>query len=194
MHGPLRTFTSTQGRDIVDLFGSMVVCPAQGGFGMKKMAIFIIFLSLVSCNFSAEKQVKISNYSSYDVSFQLKGYNAGAHTLAAGKSDTFKSEMSLLSFTASPPRVSFRENSEFEWEFYNNPEIVLKVNNKSSEDVELSALGCIENEPLILPATGLIEDIIYTSQPEFTASVDKFPVHTTFRFDELENTIYLTIR
>jgi hypothetical protein len=161
---------------------------------MKKAIIFILFLPLVSCGFSAQQYVKITNNSSYEVSFQLKGYDAGIHTLDAGKSDTFKSEMSLLSFTVTPPRVSFRENSEFDWEFYNTPEIILKVNNMFGGPVELSALGCIENEPLSLASGGTTEEVIYALHPEFTATTNKFPLKTDFLYYEEENTIYLVIQ
>jgi hypothetical protein len=161
---------------------------------MKKTGLFVIFpFLLFSCDFSAQKYVKISNNSLYEVTFRLKGYNGGTYTLPPGESDDFKPEMSLESFTASPSRVSFRENSEVEWEFYDTLPITLNIHNTLLVPVELSARGGIDNEPLtILP--GLTEDIpIYTFLPEFTARVDKFPVDTNFVFDESENAIYLRL-
>jgi hypothetical protein len=161
------------------------------GINMKKVLFICFFLALLfSCG--SQNYIRISNNSAYDVSFQLKGYNGGTYVLLPGEFDDFKPEMYLESFEASPPRVSFRENDEFDWEFYNNPEIALKINNMLSETVELSALGCMENEPLMIDS-GLSEYVIYTSKPDFKATINEFPVDASFLWDEPENSIYLTI-
>jgi hypothetical protein len=134
---------------------------------MKKLFLVMPLLAflLVSCSF--EPDATIINNSGYTVTFTVPN---GTFTLGPTKSMDAKKHENLSVSNFTPKKVSYNISGTI-GEFTNGPEIDLYVINLLNQNVELSAGGYIEDEPLsiLISASGTTGKKIYTSSPVFTA-------------------------
>jgi len=142
----------------------------------------LVAIAFISCN---DKPYQAINNSDYDVTFVINRNNGSSreYTLKSKASDNYYYELKLKSFSATPPRVY--SNNDYETlEFFNIPARQIKIINNIDRVVMLSALGCIDNEPVTIPANSEIEETIFSNSPIFNGvTVDGFPIKHTISLD-----------
>jgi len=151
---------------------------------MKKMAVFMVVLALLvmGCD-SFNEKTKVTNDSDYDVTFTFNHFKEKPYTLKSHTSDYYDEYpyYSIKSYYATPPRVSYFTYNE-ETRFFNTSARQIKIVNEIDKDVSITALGCMDNEPIIVPANSELIVAIYTLKPEFSGVTvpNSFPINFTY--------------
>jgi hypothetical protein len=168
---------------------------------MKKIAkiaafVLVLFFSslFVSCKYERGSLINDSDYTvSGETTWNRK------FTLSPGESETIASNEYTKNFSATPPRVSMKEEGD-NLVFYNTPAISLYVYNIIDKPVELYAQNCIGDgsEPVTIAENGTTILNIYNSTPVFTAFFEdsgvKYPVIVAYTYDPVKNQATATIR
>ena len=151
----------------------------------KWLYFFTMVFLLTSCE---EEGNHVINNSDYSVTFTFYGFKGGPHTIEPHKSDYFHARtISIESYSATPPRVSYRTDNQSEVEFYNTPGRSVKIINGLNKDVLVTASGCMDNEPILIQADNEIIGSLHSSKlPTFNGitAIDKFPVNFTYSVDQ----------
>jgi|GEM_PF-3060181 len=148
---------------------------------MKKMILTaLVAIAFISCN---DKPYQAINNSDYDVTFVINCNANCKYTLKPNTSIDIDEDLDIKSFSAIPPRVFYTNNLKT-LEFFNIPARQIKIINNIDRVVMLSALGCMDNEPVTIPASSEIEETIFSNSPIFNGvTVDGFPIKYTISLD-----------
>jgi len=164
---------------------------------MKKLllTLFIAILFFSSCEQLGLYDTKITNNSSYDITFTMSQYtiHASTHSVSAGETITISNPKgSTINEYTNFQRVEY--NSKLSWEgvFSNRHELQLKINNTFSFPVTLSAGGFMGIDPVIDIPSGISYNTIFTESPNFIITANGFPATT--EYNVVGNSMFVTIR
>jgi hypothetical protein len=166
-----------------------------------KHFVIILFLALglFACDIDhhGDKYAVFTNESDYPVIYKFTGIG-GEGSLGAKQSVTFDSYVPIdLEYYAPEKRVSY----SYDYGYYvygtfrNLPSWKIRVNNKLSTPVTLSADGWMEEMENITPGSADDQNhtgLIFTDNPAFTAIVGSFPAMTNYAI--VDDTMYVTIQ
>jgi hypothetical protein len=161
---------------------------------MRKLFIAVILSTLfLGCDtFLSKQYTRVINDSDYEVTFTFDHFREIPHTLqphTSGDYDEYPSYI-IKSYSANPPRVSKTTENKITT-FYNTPARPIKIINSLDKIILVTSLGCMDNEPVTVPANNEIGTLIYTSSPEFSGvTTDNFPVKFTISVDRLSVTAH----
>jgi len=149
---------------------------------MRKLGfLLIVFVLFVGCD---DKSHQIVNDSDYEVTVILNCYAQCKHILNAHTSIEIKEKLDIKSYSATPPRISYTNDNET-LTFFNTPARQIKIVNGIDKNILITALGCMDNEPVLVPANGDFTNDIYSNNPTFSGmTIEGFPVKFTFSLDK----------
>jgi len=131
---------------------------------------------------ACDKTDNVINNSSYSVTYSFM-HNLSEYTLKPNSSDYYNKRLRLDNYSAIPPRVSYT-NDYKTIEFFNTPAREIKIINNIDRDVFITAQGCIDNEPVIIPANSDVTENIYNNTPTiYGITIDGFMIKCTLSKD-----------
>jgi len=154
---------------------------------MKKI-IFIAFLVVSPLAFFGcdeyYKTKQVINDSDYEVKFIFNHFRKIEYTLKPHTSEYYsENHYTIKSYSATPPRViySIDYNKQIVT-FYNTPEKKMKIINELDKNVLITANGCINNEPITIPANNEMIVSIYSITPKLIGmtDIDYYPVNFSY--------------
>jgi len=161
---------------------------------MKNLLLALsVVLLLMACDADdVSQKAKVVNDSDYEVTFVFDHFREISYTLKPHTTDYYDEYPSyyIKSFSATPPRVSKSTENKVTT-FYNTPPRQIKIINELNKNILVTSLGCMDNEPVAVPANSEITTLIYTSNPEFSGTTtDMFPVNFTISVGGLSVTAH----
>jgi len=154
-----------------------------------------IFLLVTACKELGLYDTKITNNSSYDITFKMSQstLDASTHTVKAGETITVVNPKgSTIDEYSNFQRVEYNDKRSWEGVFTNRQELTLKINNTFSFPVSISAGGFMGVDPIVDIPSGVSDNTIFTRTPNFNITADGFPAITEYNI--VGNTMYVTVR
>jgi len=161
---------------------------------MKKLFLVlgIVFL-FGACGEMGLYDTKITNNSSYDITFKMSQstLDASTHTVKAGETITVVNPKgSTIDEYSNFQRVEYNDKRSWEGVFTNRQELTLKINNTFSFPVSISAGGFMGVDPIVV--NDIAENTIFTRTPNFNITAGGFPA--VVEYNIVDNTMFVTVR
>jgi len=173
---------------------------------LKKIFIFIFFISIILSGCVEERSIIINNYSTQVITGMLRTQSTiKNYSLNPGEQYHYMLLVtmthSMLGFQSSPdPDSVYMEMANDDtYEFFDNPlppltdPVSASIYNSLQKTVILYGNGAISTDPLTIGAgQEITTETIIKNNPVFTAeTIDGFPVQVDYKFDEIEYLIIL---
>jgi hypothetical protein len=151
---------------------------------MKKLFFVLGIISVlfvIGCD--GKQYAEVINDSDYEVTFVFDHFREKSYTLKPHTSGDYEEYpyYFIKSYSANPPRVSKKTDMDSKiTTFYNTPARPIKIINELDKNILVTSQGCMDNEPILVPAKNEINTFVYTNNLEFNGvTTDNFPVNFT---------------
>jgi hypothetical protein len=156
---------------------------------MKRVGLLII-ISLVLFAGCSDTTIVVTNNTSKDITYTLRVYpNIESHVARAHDTNTHgaKNGLShgLVNYVPSSLPESIYLETRGDTYTFNEIVIPIRVYNALKKDIELSAEGYLDTNPLVVNGEGEKNGLLYTKTPKFDAkTTDGYPANIAYVFDD----------